>query len=190
MRIQNNSKSIDVKKLSSKTILKWIKKAPVTAKDIFIFHFSGHGFQSKTHSKWPLIYFSKRDETFDLNIVIKAIEKKRPRLSIILCDACNSAFKNAQLKVDFPDCNFNKRVKTDKVKQLFIKQSGSIVICAAKPNGNAWASENGGLMTLTFLSELRKEIKRQSPSWDHLLSTLRRKSRRIQEPLIQSSVYA
>lgn len=187
MGIKNNFKSIGPKQLSSRTIKKCIKKAPITTKDIFIFHFSGHGFQSKIHSKWPLIYFSKRDRTLDLGVIIKAIEKKRPQLSIILCDACNSAFRSAKFKADFPGSTFNKQVKTDKINQLFLKQMGSVIICAAKPNGNAWASKHGGLMTLTFLSELRKEIKRQSPSWKHFLTAIKKKSSRLQEPLIQSS---
>lgn len=184
--MKRHFKNIDTDRLSPNAILKWIKKAHVKRKDVFMFYFSGHGMQSRTGSKWPLIYCSKTRQSLDLAVVIQAIKKKRPRLCLILCDSCNNRLNLARFKSTHPDSVFGSNwVETRGLKRLFMKKKGSIIVCAAKPGTAAWGGANGGMMTISFLSALKEEAKRQSPAWKHLVSHVKKTSGRIQQPLMQ-----
>ena len=187
--IKRNFNAIKIKKLSSKTILNWIAKAPVRKNDVFMFYFSGHGSRSKFSSKWPLICFSKKKQLLDLQVVIKAIKKKKPRLSVILCDACNKGSNGAKFLVYHPyDTIDIKQAEIDGLHRLFMKKRGSIVMCAAKPNSGAWGGMNGGRMTRGFLLQLVEETKRLYPSWKHLSSGVKKITAPRQNPLIQIKV--
>jgi hypothetical protein len=169
-------------RLSSEAILQWIKKAKVKRSDVFFFYFSGHGIKSEVDSKWPRLYFSKRRELLELKEVIGAIKRKRPRLAIILCDACNNVVHTARSR---STPGILTGINANGFRRLFIKKKGSVVICAAKPNKVAWGGQNGGLMTLGFFIQLRKEAEQPSPSWKHLIRSLKKSSSRINDPLMR-----
>lgn len=167
-------------KVSSDAILNWIEKAQVKKDDIFLFYFSGHGLRSQAGSKWPRLYFSKRQETLELQTVMNAIKRKHARLNLILCDACNNLAHRGNLNTSILG-----NANADGLKALFMRRKGLIAICAAKPNNRAWGSKQGGLMTLTFLSQLWKESERLSPSWKHLGLSLKKTASRVNNPLIR-----
>jgi Caspase domain len=180
--LKRHFKSISTSNLSSEAVLAWIKKAHVKKNDIFLFYFSGHGLKSQIGSKWPRTYFSKKRETLELKEVIAAIRKKGARLSLILCDSCNNLVFTAKSK---STPAILEGIRADGLKQLFLKNKGSIVLCAAKPNKRAWSSQNGGFMTLSFLLQLRQEAERPFPSWGHLAYNLKKFSSTINDPLVQ-----
>jgi hypothetical protein len=186
--MKHHYRTIKEKNLSSKAILDWIQKSSVRKDDVFIFYFSGHGFLSKKQSKWPSIHFSRPNERLDVRKVVDAIGKKKPKLRFVFCDACNnpmSAIRAKSIPLQPSPTHIFNTTEKKRLQQLFMRSKGTIIACGSRPGTMAWGCSTGGFFTGIFFLQLEEEVKRSSPTWQHLFSTIKKLCHHVQDPVAE-----
>jgi hypothetical protein len=179
-------KTIKPKYLSGYSVHKYLEKFDVGEDDTFCFYFSGHGFRSTTKKcPWPMLHFSASNSRLELAHVISHMKNKKPRLTIIISDACNIRkvpFQEVFLIGSTPSFQSINHQKRDNIKKLFLKTKGVIVSTAAKAGTSAWSSKYGGIFTNALLLSLQTECMKNSVSWKSVLSDAKRRCKALQKP--------
>lgn len=153
-------------------VLEAISQMHVEADDLIVFYFSGHGFRSfDMESPWPNLLFPF-DEAISMEKVGRMLEAHKPRLLILLSDACNN-YLPGFLAPKLVAKGVRNIVDEDSVKQnykrLFLEVRGTIIATAAKAGEISWALKKGSLFTIAFLNQLNHAILSLSPiGWEEI----------------------
>lgn len=150
--------------------------------DIVIFYYSGHGGRSPKETQDPFPWMQlvvdpyhtpwNASQYYSLSQVLKRIEAKQPRLSIVLGDLCNS-LSNAIPQKDVPEMKGATKISKapcDFYKDLFLKVKGSIISSSSRPGETSAAFSDGGAFTICFTEALQIMVSNNmEPDWETLL---------------------
>lgn len=150
--------------------------------DIVIFYYSGHGGRSPKETEDPFPWMQlvvdpyrtpwNASQYYSLSQVLKRIEAKQPRLSIVLGDLCNS-LSNAIPQKDVPEMKGATKISKapcDFYKDLFLKVKGSIISSSSRPGETSAAFSDGGAFTICFTEALQIMVSNNmEPDWETLL---------------------
>ena len=118
------------------------------------------------HTPW------NASQYYSLSQVLKRIEAKQPRLSIVLGDLCNS-LSNAIPQKDVPEMKGATKISKapcDFYKDLFLKVKGSIISSSSRPGETSAAFSDGGAFTICFTEALQIMVSNNmEPDWETLL---------------------
>lgn len=150
--------------------------------DVVLFVYTGHGFRFNNQQDYypnmdlcPSQYDDPKDNYVAVSDVFKQIVAKGARLNIVMSDCCNSKIGatipliNSNTLFSRSNTNFDK----EKLKQLFLESSGTIIATASSPGEASWCGVNGGFFTLSFLESLRNQISvltTTKPNWETLMN--------------------
>jgi len=151
------------------TVLQKLQNLTVAGgQDLVIFLYSGHGGRMSTkQTKWPSLgvegVSTSTDRLLDLDVVFDELQKKNPRLLIVLADACNSVIdaqrsfeKNTELAASY--------------RKLFLGYQGTIIASSSKMGQYSYGNpEVGGLFMRQFLDSLNKNLATANPTWEGLM---------------------
>lgn len=151
------------------------------SQDIVFFYYSGHGSRSvNENTDFPQMnlvvdpYHSNIPEhiaNYPIYNVMKRIEAKNPRLTIVIGDLCNSVSSWVTPK-STPSDKAATKVEEAPIKfykDLFLKVKGSIIAASSKPTQTSAACEDGGAFTLGLLHVLQVMVSNgMEPSWNNL----------------------
>jgi len=115
--------------------------------DTVVFYFSGHGEfdrQSNDHVLLP------RGRALPVKQVQSALQQLRPRLTVVIFDACSSFIRTGVGAPAFPPA---ERI-SEAFKSLFVDPAGLIVISSSRPGQQAVGDSNGGYFTSALLFHL------------------------------------
>jgi hypothetical protein len=151
------------------TVLQKLQSLTVAGgQDLVIFFYSGHGGRMSTkQTKWPSLgvegVATSPDRLLDLDVVFDELQKKNPRLLIVIADACNSVI-DAQR-------SFEKNTEqVESYRKLFLGYQGTIIASSSKIGQYSWGNpEFGGLFTRQFLDGLNKHLASSNPTWENLM---------------------
>ena len=157
--------------LSKQVVIDTITKLLVSPQDIIYFHFSGHGKNLQTGSKWPALIMRKM-QLVDFEWVIKTLKQKKPRLLIAMADACNDYPSSRSL-------NRSPGIEPIKHNKLFTNYQGYVIGSAASPGEMAQGKTDGGFLTLSLLESIQQESARTdvSPEWKSVTERASTKTR-------------
>ena len=150
--------------------------------DIVIFYYSGHGGRSPKETQDPFPWMQlvvdpyhtpwNASQYYSQSQVLKRIEAKQPRLSIVLGDLCNS-LSNAIPQKDVPEMKGATKISKapcDFYKDLFLKVKGSIISSSSRPGETSAAFSDGGAFTICFTEALQIMVSNNmEPDWETLL---------------------
>lgn len=150
--------------------------------DIVIFYYSGHGGRLPKETEDPFPWMQlvvdpyrtpwNASQYYSLSQVLKRIEAKQPRLSIVLGDLCNS-LSNAIPQKDVPEMKGATKISKapcDFYKDLFLKVKGSIISSSSRPGETSAAFSDGGAFTICFTEALQIMVSNNmEPDWETLL---------------------
>lgn len=135
--------------------------------DIVVFLYSGHGFRfDDQESRFPQMdltqdaYQELGDNYLAMADVFDAIRQKGARLNIVMSDCCNTPYGEdtpvggGTTLYSRASSNFS----LDRLRQLFLNTSGSILSTASSPGETSICDESGGFYTIGFIRSLRKEV--------------------------------
>lgn len=151
------------------TVLQKLQNLTVAGgQDLVIFLYSGHGGRMSTkQTKWPSLgvegVSTSPDRLLDLDLVVDELQKKNPRLLIVLADACNSVI-DAQR-------SFEKNTElAESYRKLFLGYQGTIIASSSKMGQYSYGNpEVGGLFIRQFLDSLNKNLATANPTWEGLM---------------------
>ena len=149
--------------------------------DLVVFYYSGHGSRSASeHTQYPQMNFvvdpyhtniSEAEANYPIYNVLKRIQAKNPRLTIVIGDLCNSVANWVTPKAT-PADKAPTQVEDYPIKvykDLFLKVKGSIIAVSSKPGQTSAACKEGGAFTLGMLYALQDIVASQAePSWRNL----------------------
>ncbi len=151
------------------------------AQDIVFFYYSGHGSRSANEkTDYPQMnlvvdpYRSNIPENtanYPIYNVMKRIEAKKPRLTIVIGDLCNS-ISNWVTPKSIPSDKSATKVEDAPIKfykDLFLRVKGSLIAVSSKPEQTSAACEEGGAFTLGLIQVLQTMVSNgMEPSWSNL----------------------
>lgn len=162
------------------------------SEDIVIFYYSGHGGRSPQEKQDPFPWMQlvvdpyrtpwNASQYYSLSQVLKRIEAKQPRLSIVLGDLCNS-LSNAIPQKDVPEMKGATKISKapcDFYKDLFLKVKGSIISSSSKPGETSAAFSDGGAFTICFTEALQIMVSNNmEPDWETLLEGTKMRTSKV-----------
>ena len=160
--------------------------------DIVIFYYSGHGGRSPKETQDPFPWMQlvvdpyrtpwNASQYYSLSQVLKRIEAKQPRLSIVLGDLCNS-LSNAIPQKDVPEMKGATKISKapcDFYKDLFLKVKGSIISSSSRPGETSAAFSDGGAFTICFTEALQIMVSNNmEPDWETLLEGTKMRTSKV-----------
>lgn len=150
--------------------------------DIVFFYYSGHGSRSENETtdfpQMNLVVDPYKTNLSDVAAnypiynVMKRIESKNPRFTIVVGDLCNSVANWVNPK-QIPTDKAATKVEDAPItfyKDLFLKFKGSLIATSSKPGQTSAACADGGAFTLGLMQVLQLMVTNNiEPSWDTLL---------------------
>lgn len=140
--------------------------------DIVLFLYNGHGGRSHkddAESKFPRMSLGGKGQPVKVTEVINTLERKHPRLIVIVTDCCNSYYDrstNSQ-SLDNSRCGSGDGFRT-----LFLKNRGLACITAASPGEYGWCTQNGSFLTISLKDALYEaDNAGSSATWDAIFKT-------------------
>jgi len=135
-----NARLIVGKETTSRNLLKAIHDLPVQPDDTVVVLYSGHGHTAADHHH--TLNFGGAADTLRRDDLVKAMQKKNPRLAVLLTDACSGYPDNRQVRPSVPLHEMKELPKGDTmswqtVQWLFLQHRGVVDITAAEPGFNA-----------------------------------------------------
>lgn len=154
-----------------------IRQLSPGANDVVIFVYSGHGFRFDDDTDaYPRMYLTYdgdlNDQTYlSTTEVYDQLVAKHARLTIFLTDCCNSkaGINRSQVEsVAFGTRGTNNNADIEKLRTLFLNESGTIRATAAKAGQYALCDASGGFMLTSILNNIKAQVSALSnvnPSW-------------------------
>jgi hypothetical protein len=165
------------KKLSAKSLSRWMNSIKKNSKDILFFYFTGHGGRTFNQTgpipiiAVPTIKPRRTILAIQGELIFKQIADKHARLGICIFDCCNNtgAIKNLSEKDSLNACIVPRNHTLPGLKALFVKTRGLICIMAASPGQTAVTAiagaNPGSFLTTSLLHSLIQESENSHPSW-------------------------
>jgi hypothetical protein len=162
-------------------IQKAVSRLSVGSNDVVIFVYSGHGFRfdddTDEHPRMYLTYDGDLNENTEISTteIYNEITAKKARLTIFLTDCCNSkaGVQRAEVEsVAFGTRAANNNVDINKLRALFVEESGTIRATAAKPGQYARCDASGGFMLTSILNNIKAQssaLNDKQPSWNTIV---------------------
>ena len=170
------------KKFTTKNVSKWLTSIPSLSKDIIFFYYSGHGGNlTSLKNPWPFMIFPlyrhpRKAKAIVGGSVYQYLLTMKPRLCLIMFDACNNFFQTKGAGV--PSGRFTPIITPTPVlpglKTLFLQNRGIITSCAASPGETAVTTVGGntigGVFTTGFLLALQSVAAQQNATWQNIFA--------------------
>lgn len=152
--------------------------------DIVTFVYCGHGFRfSDDTDEYPRMLLKCNSKTLmdgdymSTTEVYDILQAKKARLTLVFTDCCNTDLGICREEVE-EDNLFNRRDldytrDTEKLRELFLKQSGSVRATAAMPGQKAYCSSDGGYLITGLLGNIKNITsadKNEAPSWSAIIN--------------------
>lgn len=181
-------------KVKPKEVEKAVKNLKVNREDVLLFYFSGHGYRtpSKMSNPWPNMYFSITEEGMDFAEVADKLERKKPRLLLMIADCCNNEMRESVAPPLYNAETLRTMMDRSKsnYKTLFLKTRGVILVTSSKAGEYSWCVPTGALFTNAFLKSLQEEVvTKGEPDWQVLLDRASFAVERKQTPHYLISLY-
>lgn len=136
--------------------------------DVVFFHWSGHG-SNYGHSELPSMFLgSNRGGDFEVSDIMRKLQNMpyRPRLSIVMADACNKEIQSSNSNIEYrsPSAANNYTL-------LFQHYKGWITASSSEVGEFSYGNDQkGGAFTDQFIHFFNQEVaaENQNPSWQTL----------------------
>ena len=153
------------------------------SKDIILFYFLGHGYQS--NNPYPNVVFkntsgvvSQQDldeSSVNLEDISRELNQKGARLTIVIGEACNNELDlDAENYTNTEDIvsNLTPPLATQlKYRRLFLQAEGSILVSSSRSGQPSYISKSeGGAFTQSFLKALHKQTQKSNLSKAHWIA--------------------
>ena len=162
----------------SDKVLNHLTNLKIARDDVVIFYYSGHGFRTPEKDKsslWPALHFTSSRYSLDLHSVVKIINDKKPRFSLIVADCCNAYESSpyAPLYKGLTKVHVDKSIIAKNCRKLFLESRGSIIASSSEAGQYSYCDEGlGGWYTHSFLNSINHWMRQpSSPNWYQILDT-------------------
>lgn len=169
-------------------LISTIEEFTCSPEDIVMFYYSGHGARAyQDASEFPQMCLgsSSQKDFVSLEYVKRAIEKKGPRLSIVLGDCCNSystSITPKEVVVTTAAARSSYENNHEGLKKLFLETRGSIIAAGSRKGELSWGNPyNGGFFTHGFLNEIEAYTSSSGEAYDWQELMWRTRSRVIED---------
>ncbi|MCQ2973478.1 MAG: caspase family protein [Bacteroidales bacterium] len=158
-----------------------INNLSVNPNDIIVFIYSGHGFRFDDDTdEYPRMYLRyegnlEGGDYMSTTDVYNQLVDKGAKLTLVFTDCCNSEYGATRDEIE--SAAFGTRASggnTDiqKLKALFIDQSGSLRATAAKAGQYALCDASGGFLLTSIINNIQSQVSalsKEEPSWSKII---------------------
>jgi hypothetical protein len=167
----------------------------VQPKDVVFFYFAGHGWNNRLND-FPSLIFGRAQtdrssiEKISRNLydnVYTPIRAKRPRLVLVVSDACNNTRSDNP-----PDPGIVSRRKinvmspasssAEQYRRLFLGWQGGVVLSSSQPDQYSFSDKSGGWMSVAWQNTAGKLLTEQTKTpidWRQFVEAVKRETESI-----------
>ena len=153
-------------------LLERLKKLRVGRHDTIILYFSGHGYNTRpTKQRWPLIYLTPCNASFDFYTLFTLLKEKEPQLLIAIADCCNNVidwWATPEPRRALPSSH--KLWEKEGYRILFTEQHGTIIASGCGYDEYTWGTGKGGFFTNAWIAAIQEQARSVTPSWEAIFS--------------------
>jgi hypothetical protein len=199
-----NSVDIYDKELSPDTCKAIVENVQLSADDIVVFYYAGHGTQNNGHSDFPLLCLGQKREIkcLPLSWIHNTLIARKPRLTITIGMCCNSRQPQVEgtyaprFGLSFDSGAIITSEQEEAIRKMFLNYTGDLIITSASPMERSFAvlttnTEASDYFSLNLISKFENiKVSNGEPSWDTLLKDIREGvSKEVQNDKIIQQVY-
>lgn len=150
--------------------------------DIVFFYYGGHGTRALNNEvdKFPQMCLGEdyQENFVPTTLVKNIVEKKNPRLAVILTACCNKEQRGITIKSVIAESeNYTKEAQLNKeaLRMLFLENQGTIVMTSSKAGQFSYSGKEGGIFCLTLWAAMEYVSKGElTPDWNIICETIKR----------------
>lgn len=175
-------------KMSTRQVWDGLHALEVDKNDTVLFYFSGHGFRTKKKiPEWPNLYFSSEHKGIDVEDVVRHLQGKGGRLTLVITDACNTYLSCLFSPLLVAKGKFFAIQGVDHhLRALFFEASGTIVVNSSKTGEPSWATAQGGVFTIALMKQIKRARYLSSrPTWEEIFMLTSSAIQEYQTPIYQ-----
>lgn len=162
-------------KFTDKSLVRWCKHLQKNSESIFLFYYSGHGYNNQK-SSWPVMCLDGKE--ISGHTIVRYFQRIPKRLGIVLFDCCNS-YSSCQHIMNhdinhlrFEGLDTRSQESLRGLRSLFLNSHGLIIAAASMPGETArsWKPLPGGVFSVGFFNALQNNCDNVQVSWEKIFS--------------------
>ena len=166
---------------NKRNLLQVVNGLQVEPEDVVFFYYGGHGSHAENDAgdSFPQMCLGEdyEENWVPVTLVKNIIQKKNPRLAVILTGCCNKETRGVSIKsvvAEGGDYTYESLVNKEAYKKMFLESTGVVMMTSSRLGQYSYSGKEGGIFCLCFWATMEYIGENGlAPDWNTLCETVK-----------------